>query len=64
MDSHQQIRRIKVPKYKITKIMRYTETLEVEAEDVPTAITKSYEMDGEHNNDDSLQDVRVVKISD
>jgi hypothetical protein len=53
-----------MPIYKITKIMRYTETLEVEAEDVPTAITKSYELGGESNNDDSLQDVRVVKISD
>lgn len=51
-------------KYKVTKIMVYTETVEVEAEDVPSAILKSYEIDGEHNNDDYLKDVRVLKVED
>lgn len=53
-----------MPRYKVTKIMRYTETLEIEAEDVYSAIQECYILVGESNNDDTLQDVRVIVISD
>lgn len=53
-----------MPLYKVTKVMRYTETLEIEAEDVYSAIQECYTRDGESNNDDSLQDVRVTMISE
>jgi len=49
-------------KYKVTKVMMYTETLEVVAEDVYGALLLSYILDGEHNNDDYLHDVRVQLV--
>ena len=53
-----------MPLYKVIKIMRYTETLEIEAEDVYSAILECYTLDGGNNNDGALQDVRVTMISD
>lgn len=50
--------------YKITKVMKYTETVIVEADDVPSAIDKCYTIDGEDNNDDYLYDVQVQLILD
>lgn len=53
-----------MPKYKVTKVLMYTETLEVVAEDVYGAIQESYVLDGERNNDDYLHDVRVQMIEE
>lgn len=46
-----------MPIYKITKIMQYTEELEIEAEDRQEAIELAYVTDGERNNDDTLYDI-------
>ena len=46
-----------MPVYKITKIMQYTEELEIEAEDRQEAIELGYVTDGERNNDDTLYDI-------
>lgn len=51
-------------KYKVTKIMKYTETIEVVAEDSYSAILQSYVLDGEYNNDDYLYDVQAVLIEE
>lgn len=53
-----------MPVYKITRVMRYTETVEVEADTIADAIQISHEMEGDYNNDDYLHDVMVKQIRD
>jgi hypothetical protein len=53
-------------KFRIKKIMQYTEVLEVEASSIAEANEMAFTMadEFERNNDDSWQDTEVKEISD
>jgi hypothetical protein len=48
--------------YKVKKIFKYTETVEVEANSESEARDLAMEIDGERNNDDWLYDCEAVKV--
>ena len=54
-----------MPTFRITNTYKYTATIEVEAQDVNDALSKSLHLDDEKNNDDWLyeSDVKQVKLS-
>jgi len=52
-----------VPKFRFTRVVQYTETVEVEAADLAAAKEEALQADGEHNNDDSVQELRLVSQS-
>lgn len=52
-----------MPKFKFTRVVQYTETVEVEADDLASAQEAALQADGEHNNDDSVHELRLVSQS-
>ena len=49
-----------MPKFKFTRVVEYTETVEVEADDLVAAKAAALQAEGQHNNDDSVQELRLV----
>ena len=47
-------------KFKFLKTIRYTEIVEVEAQDLESAQALAFETDGEYQNDDSLQEITPI----
>ena len=54
-----------MPTFRITNTYKYTATIEVDAQDVNDALSKSLHLDDEKNNDDWLYEshVKQVKLS-
>ena len=52
-----------MPKFRFTRVVVYTETVEVEAADLASAKEEALQADGESNNDDSVQELRLVSQS-
>lgn len=50
-------------KFKFTRVVQYTETVEVEADDLAAAKEQALQADGVHNNDDSVYEMRLVSQS-
>lgn len=53
-----------MPKFKVTKVHQYTETVYVEADSISEARDLAGEIEGEVNNDDSYYDCRVEEIEE
>ena len=52
-----------MPKFKFTRVSQYTETVEVEAVDLAASKEEALQADGQHNNDDSVLELRLVSQS-
>ena len=52
-----------MPKFKFVRVVKYTETVEVEAADLASAKAEALQADGEHNNDDSVYELRLISQS-
>lgn len=52
-----------MPKFKFNRVVEYTETVEVEADDLPSAKEAALQAEGEHNNDDAVQELRLISQS-
>ena len=46
--------------FRFIRVVQYTEVVEVEAEDLAAAKRAALEADGEHQNDDSVQEIRQL----
>lgn len=51
-------------RYTIRKIIKFTETVVVSAENASDAREKAMEMDGERNYDDHLDDIQLVGVEE
>lgn len=49
--------------FKFTRVVQYTETVEVEAANLVAAKEQALQADGVHNNDDSVWELRLVSQS-